>query len=342
LARPSRNNSDAFEIIDPKIEELPNLRPISVRGDPDSFVSKLQELGVQHAHIHNLAGYPDLAVDYLASALENSKITYDFTVHDYQYWCPRIHLVGVTGQYCGEPKPSSCQRCVDVLGSPFGSPVIWKWRKSYERLLLGARTVFAPSADVADRVKRHIPAVDPVVRPHEFHLPNRVESETLGKLVLQSKNDVAAALRVGVIGHLTPHKGSQVVEEVAKYCVETNQKFRFTVIGTATNSHELSKLRNVKIVGEYKEKDLGEILKKEDFDLIWFPAVAPETFSYTLSHALNTDSQIVAFDIGAISQRLKNIQRGHLIDLRCVGKPSDILFGLSTAYTKTKNKNTER
>jgi GT2 family glycosyltransferase len=334
LARPSRKNPEAFEIFDPGIEELPNRVSISVRSQPGIFVSKLKQLGVQHIHIHNLFGYPDITVDFLAEALEHSEIQYDFTVHDYQYWCPRINLVGVTGQYCGEPKPSSCQGCVDLLGGPFGRPVIWKWRKSYEKLLRGARKVFTPTADVAVRVKRHIPKLEPFVRPHEPEPTQLPIGQEAMLSTPRDKNPENADLSVGIIGHLAPHKGSQVLEEVANYCLYTNERVVFTLIGGTDLSPHISKLSNVKLGGKYNETELDTILQREDFDVIWFPAVSPETYSYTLSHALKTRSQIVAFDIGAISQRLRELQRGHLIDLRNVGKPGVILSELKAAHLK--------
>ncbi|MPM91705.1 hypothetical protein SDC9_138837 [bioreactor metagenome] len=56
--------------------------------------------------------------------------------------------------------------------------------------------------------------------------------------------------------------------------------------------------------GAYKEEDLPKLLAWLKPDLIWFPAQWPETYSYTLSAALQAGLPVVVPDIGAFAERV--------------------------------------
>ena len=59
------------------------------------------------------------------------------------------------------------------------------------------------------------------------------------------------------------------------------------------------------MTGKYKEEDALALLAELKPDMVWLPSVWPETFSYTLSIGLTAGVPIVAFDIGAIANRLR-------------------------------------
>ena len=44
--------------------------------------------------------------------------------------------------------------------------------------------------------------------------------------------------------------------------------------------------------------------------MVWLPSVWPETYSYTLSIALQAGLPVAAFDIGAIARRLREVGLG--------------------------------
>ena len=60
----------------------------------------------------------------------------------------------------------------------------------------------------------------------------------------------------------------------------------------------------MKVTGRYDDADLPGLIGKVAPHLIWFPAVWPETFSYTLSAAIEAGTAIAAARIGAHSERL--------------------------------------
>jgi len=69
------------------------------------------------------------------------------------------------------------------------------------------------------------------------------------------------------------------------------------------------------ITGRYTEGEVPHLLRREQPQVLWFPIVVPETWCYTLTHALATDLPIMAFDIGAVAERLRHAARGLLLPL---------------------------
>jgi hypothetical protein len=61
----------------------------------------------------------------------------------------------------------------------------------------------------------------------------------------------------------------------------------------------------VKITGRYLEENAKNTLETLSPHVVWLPSVWPETYSYTLSIALQAGLSVVAFDIGAIARRIR-------------------------------------
>ena len=57
--------------------------------------------------------------------------------------------------------------------------------------------------------------------------------------------------------------------------------------------------------GGYQEADLPKLLQSLQADAVWFPALWPETYSYTLSAALEAGLPIIAPNLGAFAERLQ-------------------------------------
>jgi glycosyltransferase involved in cell wall biosynthesis len=63
--------------------------------------------------------------------------------------------------------------------------------------------------------------------------------------------------------------------------------------------------KRIKITGRYDDADLATLIDTVDPHLIWFPAAWPETFSYTLSAALDAGVSVAATRIGSFTERLE-------------------------------------
>jgi glycosyltransferase involved in cell wall biosynthesis len=111
-------------------------------------------------------------------------------------------------------------------------------------------------------------------------------------------------LRVVVVGALSAIKGSDILEAVASEAAATAAPLEFHLVGYPYRVTKTLPHANLTIHGAYAEKDLPAILDRLKPDVVWFPALWPETYSYTLSTCLAQGVPVVAPDLGAFSERL--------------------------------------
>jgi hypothetical protein len=106
-------------------------------------------------------------------------------------------------------------------------------------------------------------------------------------------------LRVLVLGALSREKGADVLEDVASELVGNNIEFHllgyaYRGLGASVISH-----------GPYDNREVHSLVKSIEPDVVWFPALWPETYSYTLSIALHHGLPVVVPDIGAFVERVQ-------------------------------------
>jgi O-antigen biosynthesis protein len=228
-------------------------------------------------------------------------VTHDFTAHDYYSYCPQISLTDHTDRYCGEKGLEQCRQCLRRNPAPGGED-IESWRARHAKLLTEARFVIAPSADVALRMSRFVPTANVQVVPH-----SKLETHAaLQPRPMPRVLDPARPLKVVVLGALSKIKGADILEDVAILAARLKVPVEFHLLGYAYRNLRTQPRAALTVHGQYEDKDLPQLLQWLQPDLVWFPAVWPETYSYTLSASLDSGLPIVAPDIGAFSERLQH------------------------------------
>jgi GT2 family glycosyltransferase/glycosyltransferase involved in cell wall biosynthesis len=251
--------------------------------DMSALVALLRTLGLTRMHFHHVHGLPRAVLDLPASV----GVHYDCTLHDYYAICPQYHLVTEDGRYCGEPDALGCAACLTRRPGQWGLDIA-TWRGVFGQMLRGADRVIAPSRDVVQRIGRYFPDLRPLVMPHpESHSPALTPS-----------------VRVVTLGNLSPEKGLRVVAACARDARARNLTLAFRVLGSTTEAVPQWPEAPLSIHGQYAEKELPGLIATERPDVIWFPAQVPETYSYTLSVALDAGVPIVASELGAFPERL--------------------------------------
>nr|WP_315232779.1 glycosyltransferase [uncultured Albidiferax sp.] len=112
---------------------------------------------------------------------------------------------------------------------------------------------------------------------------------------------------VGVLGALSREKGADLLEALAKLAKKNKINVKFTLIGYAYRT-----LKNIKTIGQYKNNQINKIIDQENCDIILFPALWPETYSYTLSSAITSGLPIMAPSIGSFPERLAARHNTHI------------------------------
>lgn len=286
----------------------------------------LRRLRIEHVELHHFLGLPPAAVQ----AVLSLGPPYDVYVHDYIWVCPRVTLIDHKGRYCGEPSLDQCERCFKNTAAPGPLPnSVGALRRRSQRWLKGARRVIAPVRDVAFRLQRYFPGIQITVRPWE--------SGVRPVLRRTGEQGTQRPLRVACIGAIGPHKGYKQLLGCARDAEQRQLPIEFTVIGYSSNDQKLIETGRVFVTGRYKDEEVPHLLRREQISVAFFPSVGPETWCYALSHAINAGLPILAFGLGAVSERLRDVPRSVLVSHR--SRPdviNDALLGLAARTRDTE------
>ena len=315
IIRPNHNGND-FSISHPIIKCLPNLPKVNF-NDTNELTMIINRLNITDLHIHSLVDWPETSPEKILSLTKLNKIELSFFVHDYTPLCPFINLADKKGYYCYEPEEIECNKCISSRKPSLLIKDISVWRDRYERLLLESKFVYAPNIDVIQRFRMYFPKVGYTLQAHE----------DLDKSMIKIKHpklDIDESLHVVVIGYIGIIKGFNLL----RFCsIDVNKKalpIRFSVLGFSINDAKL-KSAGVFVKGRYLEQHGLNKLESMNAHAVWLPSIWPETYSYTLSLALKAGLPVLAFDFGAIANRLREFDNiNGLMPLSIMRKPKEI------------------
>ncbi len=283
-------------------ETFPNLR-FDLRQGLRELAAFLCDDKPTLVELHHFIGH-DPSMLGLARAL---GVPYDVVVHDYAWVCPRITLVGPDKRYCGEPGGDACEACYSDAGGSLEEDIRPAALRQRSRgVLLNAQRVVVPSADVARRLARYIPELSCEVTPWELDLPlPRPAAARVSRL----------RVRVVVVGAIGIDKGYEYLLACARHVVSQRLAMEFVVVGFTCDDKRLLETGVVHITGAYEEAEAIALIREQEAEVGFLPALWPETWSYTLSQMWQSGLDVVAFDIGAPADRIRQTGRGSLLPL---------------------------
>ena len=256
----------------------------------DDLILVLRSMNVSRVHIQHLLGM-DMDV---RTVIYRLSVPFDVTVHDYYGICPQINLLPWRDSlYCGEPDIAGCNACIAHRPTNDARDIV-TWRAEQAWQFKDASRVFCPSIDVLSRLERHGLGGSAIFAPHE-----PVEA---GPWPLRVPPSAKGNFKIAVLGTLVDHKGGRTVASVAELIDPKTTQIH--LIGYTDGEFSPVALKRMKVTGRYKEADLTGLIETIAPHLIWFPAPWPETFSYTLSAAIDSGFPIAATQLGAHTERL--------------------------------------
>jgi glycosyltransferase involved in cell wall biosynthesis len=128
-------------------------------------------------------------------------------------------------------------------------------------------------------------------------------------------------MRVAMLGSLNVAKGSRVLLALVEEVSRRRTPISFTVLGPSDEAAALT-ARGVTVHGRYDSRDLPALIAAAAPDVIFLPAVWPETWSFVLTLALELGLPVVAFDIGAPADRLRRLGRERVLPLELASDPA--------------------
>jgi GT2 family glycosyltransferase/glycosyltransferase involved in cell wall biosynthesis len=270
--------------------------------DLASLEQLLRDLHLSHIELHHFFGLPPEILQTIA----HLDAPFDAYIHDYAWICPRVALVDGSGKYCGEPRLADCERCVQINGSALEESItVLALRDRSAELFRAARRVIAPSSDARERLARYFPQQNFETTPWELvTLPG-----------LRAPLASAGRVRVAVIGAIGTPKGYGILLACARDAAARDLNLEFVVIGHTEDDQSLLDTGRVFVTGPYEEHEVATLLQREACDIAFFPSVTPETWCYSLTHAMTRGLPIIAFDLGAQAERLRSYPAAELLPL---------------------------
>lgn len=311
-----RPDPDGVHVIlnHPDVTVLPNMSRLRL-SDRMQLTGLLAALEISELHIHHLIDFPRDAITDIPALATAIGIPYRFIVHDYTSICPRVNLVDAAGVYCGEPaKHADCDACLIRSGSEFGRVRTGEWRARYRLLLSRSEAVIVPDEDVAKRLARYFPNSPIEIQPHE-------DPGHFVRGMVHAHLEPDQPLRIAVLGAIGKIKGYDVLLACARDARRRGLPLEFILFGYSLNDQVLRR-EGVTVTGRYIDAEADEGLAELAPHGVWLPYVWPETYSYTLSIALDYGHPIFAFDLGAIGNRLRQLgATEHLLPLTLACDP---------------------
>ena len=290
-----------------------------VPRDLDLLRGFLHSLDLSSIEIHHFLETPAPILE-LAVSL---GVPYDAYVHDYVWICPRVTLIGGSGQYCGEPPVSACEDCIRMHGSGLESSLtVEGLRTRSSRILGAARRVVAPSQDTRQRLAGYFPDLEVDVVPWESGI------QSIPRTAVTA---VKGSTRVAIIGAIGIQKGYQVLLDCARDAARRDLDIEFVVIGYTHDDQSLLGTGKVFITGLYHEGEVDELLGREQCNVAFFPSVWPETWCYSLTHAISWGLPVLSYDHGAQAERLRAYGAAELVPLSATAESlNDSLIRLAS------------
>ena len=288
-------------LIDPTDPSLSNLI-----FDLDEEIAELRDvlaaLQVGSIELHHTLGLAPSVLD----LAEHLGVPYDIIVHDYSWICPRITLMDGRSRYCGLPETATCERCIELNGSSLVEPIsVAELRRRSTMLFARATRVVTPCADVRTRFEQTIPIARYETRPWE-ELPSDQALSAIGP-------GPGERLRVAVVGAIGQQKGYEVLLACARDAALRDLPLEFVVVGYSEDDAALFNTGRVFVTGRYEPDELVELIQAQGCHLAFLPSVTPETWSYSLTEIWRAGLPVLAFDLGAIAERIRASSGGWLI-----------------------------
>lgn len=269
-------------------ERVKDSLSFEVASEYDDLVKLLVELGVGHVHYHHTMGLPPR----LWGLATDLSCEYDVTIHDYYLVNGNPTMTDGKAHFINDDADNFDQRCAEHYPLPEGVTADM-WRAGQEPLVKGAKRVIFPSQDCRAHFQRFFVVPNPVVAWHPDYLLSQPFPEPVWNYA------GSRPLKVLVLGALSREKGADVLEAVASSL--QSESIEFHLLGYAYQALAAGVMTH----GPYQNEVVYELIEKLSPDVVWFPALWPETYSYTLSIALHAGLPVVVPDVGAFNERVR-------------------------------------
>ncbi len=284
----------------------------------------VERCGARALHVEGAAGLPLGSLARLAG----EGLPLILALHDFALFCPRPHLFELpAGRFCnGCREPARCAAClaaagIGVLEAPDEADPggLQDRRRELGAALLAraAATVF-PSDYLRRAHAELFPTAGAALAARSTVIPPaRPPGRRLSGQPPQPGRSGAGTpwpRRVALVGGAQPHKGGEIFAAVAERLAASGIAFTVYGGGDADLLRRLRRLAGVGVRGYYRSGALPRLLRRDRIDLALLLSVVPESYSLALSECRLAGVPVLAFDHGAVADRIRAEGGGLLID----------------------------
>ena len=272
----------SFDMVRSMLAAVPRLRIVYSCGVGDASASELPAL---------LLG---LRRDVLSDRLEAR-------LHDYFPVSPSYCLLGSDARYSGPVSGDSPDQVHRYQRREGGAVSLRQWQRDWGAFLSACDEITAYSNSSAEVLRDVYPALShriAVRPPLPVALPPRIAPQKTSRAL-------------GVLGNLNAQKGAGVIAALARHLDAAGDPRPIVVIGNVDAACPLP--ARVRIHGGYRQDEIADLARRHGISVWIVPAVWPETYSFSTREALATGLPVIAFDLGAQGEAVRQAANGHAL-----------------------------
>ena len=267
-------------------------------------------VGARRIHFESLVDLPLT----LPLAVQASGFEIGLSAHDFALFCPRPHLIEEpAGRFCEfSTEPMRCARCLAARWTL--PPGFQEGRREVAARLAAATSALEFPSEYMRR--EHLRLFPAIAAERTRVLPPRSLAEPLApplRAVLRPPRRIALA------GAVHPHKGAREFEAVvAELAARRPGEYAWHVFGGGDPAAlaRLRRLPGTRVHGYYRAGSLPARLQAARIDLVLLPSIWPEAHCLVLDECAAAGIPVVAFDLGALGERVRAGGMGVLVDPR--------------------------
>lgn len=297
------------------------VRPYSLGttfSDPalDDLLTYIKNNQYDIIHIHATG---DLPLRFYEE-IQNIKIKYIVSLHDYYFICPRVFMIDKNEEICHKVDPDKCMSCIGMFeSSDFLFRTSRKLRHQFNIKLPSIKSSvsinrlhliknFLINAElllpVSSKVKDIFADICPEGKYKVLHIGN---DSAYDPFVARSNTE---KIRLTFLGALNKHKGQDVLAYIAK---NISKKFEIHYYG-GTSSEVAKEVEDygVKFHGRYAPTDLKDIMRNTDIGLVL--PIWEDNAPQVVMEFLNYGRIVIGTKRGGITDFVKHLENGYLFD----------------------------
>jgi GT2 family glycosyltransferase len=237
----------------------------------------------------------------LIALAEGDTHSLELQLHDYFPISPSYCLLDDKGQYHGVSDvsdPDGTFDCPAMVG--LTRPSISGWRELWRPAIARANRVTAYSNSSAEIFLQAYPDATRklIIAPHDMPpgMPGKLSP---------------GGQAIGILGGINQAKGATVVLSLARHLKTIGSNRKIVLLGDLDPNYRLPAPHLV--TGRYDRADIERLAVRHDVGVWLIPSIWPETFSFTTREALSTGLPVLAFDLGAQGEAVREAKNGHVL-----------------------------